>query len=265
MSTQRPITFAVAVCGTDEIVEDNFLASPSLRRPHPHQIILQKDYTSAARAYNDAINRAQNDLMVFAHQDMIFPRLWLSQLEEAIAHLEAADPRWGVLGCYGMTQGHRGEGYIFQPGRGTIGRVFESPIPVQTLDEIVLVFKKSSGLRFDDQLPHFHLYGADICLRAAELGMNSYAVPAFCIHNANQYVVLPKEFYECCHYIRRVWRDHLPIQTTCLAITRLNLPMYRRRLLEVHLRYIRRKTFIAPRAKDVPQLLKQVASVVPGI
>ena len=69
---------------------------------------------------------------------------------------------------------------------------------VQTLDEIVLILKKSSGLRFDDSLPHFHFYGTDICLRAAQRGMRSYAISAFCVHNTHQTLVLPEEFYECC-------------------------------------------------------------------
>jgi hypothetical protein len=257
------VTFAVATYGTGEILERNFLESPCLRKPHPHQILVQRDYASAANAYNNAIDRAENDLMVFAHQDMIFPESWPSQLERALDHLEA-DATWGVLGCYGMPQDGIGRGWIYSPGRGVIGMPFKRPAPIQTLDEIVLIFKKSSGLRFDDHLPHFHLYGADICLRAAKMGMKSYAIPAFCVHNANQYVVLPNEFYECCRHIKRVWKDALPIQTTCLRITKLNITMYRRRLHEAYLLHIRQKALLAPRVKDVSKLLRQAALAAPS-
>lgn len=265
MPAQRPITFAVATCGTPQILESNLLASPCLCRPHPHQILIQREYISAAKAYNNAIDQAKNDLMVFAHQDMIFPESWLPQLERALDHLEAADPAWGVLGCYGKTPGGIGRGYIYSPGRGVIGAPFESPTPVQTLDEIVLIFRRSSGLRFDDHLPHFHLYGADICLRAEKVGMTSYAIPAFCVHNAHQYVVLPNEFYDCCRHIKRVWKDALPIQTTCVKITRFNRFVYGRRIREVYVRRMRQKGFIAPRATDVPQLLKQAGSAALGM
>jgi hypothetical protein len=97
------------------------------------------------------------------------------------------------------------------------------------------------------------------------MGMRSYVIPAFCIHNAHQYVVLPKEFYQCCRHIKRVWKDHLPIQTTCLRITRFNFPMYRRRLVESHIEHIRHKGFIAPRATDVSHLLKQASAAVPSM
>jgi hypothetical protein len=45
-----------------------------------------------------------------------------------------------------------------------------------------------------DPLPHYHLYGTDICMAAREKGMMSYAIPAFCIHNTNQLLALPEEF-----------------------------------------------------------------------
>ena len=259
------VTFAVATYGSGEVLEGNFLASPCLRGSHGHQVLVQRDYISAARAYNDAIDRAENDIMVFAHQDMIFPEPWLLQLRRALDQLRAADPKWGVLGCYGMPRYGPGRGYIYSPGRGVLGGPFDAPALVQTLDEIVLIFRKSSGLRFDDHLPHFHLYGTDICLRAEERGMKSYAIPAFCVHNAHHYVVLPKEFYECCRHIRRVWKAHLPIQTTCLRITRLNLPMYGRRLHEAYLRHVRHKALLAPRVRDVSQLLQQATSALPSL
>jgi hypothetical protein len=114
-------------------------------------------------------------------------------------------------------------------------------------------------LRFDETLPHFHLYGADICLRAAEMGLKSYAISAFCIHNTRQCLVLPKEFYECCRHIKRVWKNLLPIQTTCIRITRFNFPLYRRRLRELYLRRVRRKEFGGTRVANPQRLLDKLA------
>lgn len=252
------ITFVVSVTCRGEELESNFLASPCLQGSNGNQILIQEGYESAAKAYNDAIDRAEHDLIVFAHQDVIFPKAWISQLQSAIEYLTLEDPNWGVLGCYGLTSQGNAAGYIYSPGRGIIGRPFGCPTPIQTLDELVLIVRRSSGLRFDNALPHFHLYGADICLRAAQMRMKSYAICAFCIHNAHQYLILSKDFYTCCRHIRQVWKDYLPIETTCVRLTRFNIPVYERRLREAHLRYIRRKGFIAHRVKNVPQLLKEL-------
>ncbi len=241
------ITFAVAV-NHREVFSDNFLAAPFFCRPHNHEILVQENFDSAAKAYNDAIDRSSNDLIVFAHQDVFLPESWPWQLARALDFLGLNDPRWGVLGCFGRSCSGDRLGHVYSSGLGVIGMPLEHPTPVQTLDEIVLIVRKSSGLRFDENLPHFHLYGTDICLRAAEQGMKNYAISAFCVHNTRQIMVLPREFYACCKYIRRSWREHLPIQTTCVRLTKLNLPVYRMQLQEIVLR-IRRKDTGAERAK----------------
>jgi hypothetical protein len=256
---QRRVTFVVAT-NNQEVLQKNFLASPCLRNPDAQQILQQKGFPSAASAYNDAIDRSENDLIVFCHQDVIFPEPWLAQLEKALQYLESADPNWGVLGCYGETRDHRARGYIYSCGLGKMGRSFEHPAQVQTLDEVVLIIRKSSGLRFDEALPHFHLYGADICMAAERRSLKSYAVPAFCIHNTRQILVLPQEFYDCYRYFKKKWKDFLPIQTTCLRITRFDFPMHSRRLWETYLRYIRHKEVGATRRESVHELLEQLDS-----
>jgi hypothetical protein len=253
-----PITFAVAV-NEREVLEKNFLASPCLRESGRNQIILQEGFISASKAYNDALDRSENDLIAFLHQDVILPKPWLSQLDRALSWLETHDPNWGVIGCYGETLNDGGRGHVYSSGRGILGKPFERPVPIQTLDEVVLIFRKSSGIRFNESLPHFHLYGTDICLRALTLGRTSYAISAFCVHNTTQRLILPRDFYESWRYIRDTWRNNLPIQTTCVRITRMNLPVYEKRLQELYLKYIRRKEVGGMREEDVERLLERVS------
>src|SRR3989442_417682 len=103
MSLTRPITFVAAV-NNRQVFEENLFASACLRAGNNHQLLAQAGFASASLAYNDAMDRASNEVMVFAHQDVFFPPLWLSQLEAALAYLGNTDPRWGVLGCWGVTQ-----------------------------------------------------------------------------------------------------------------------------------------------------------------
>jgi glycosyltransferase involved in cell wall biosynthesis len=239
-----------------KVFESNFLASPCLGELHPHQIVVQEGFSSASKAYNDAIDKSRNDLIVFVHQDMIFPKMWLSELENSLQYLEVDDPNWGVIGCYGETVEWVGRGYIYSSGLGVMGKSFERPTPVQTLDEIVLIVRKSSGLRFDDKLPNFHFYGADICMTAHQMGKTNYAISAFCIHNTKQFLVLPPEYYDCYRYFKTKWKSFLPIQTTCVRVTRFGVGMIKRRLLELYLGRVKRKSLIADRSEDPQQLLE---------
>lgn len=256
------ITFVAAV-NNEDIFANNFMTSPCFRQPHPHQILVQRGFISASRAYNDAIKRSVNDLIVFAHQDIIFPASWLSGLERALLQMQSIDPRWGVLGCYGETLNDNGRGYVYAPGRGILGKALDQPALVQTLDEIVLIIRKSSGLHFDNDLPHFHFYGADICMAAAAEKMNSYAISALCIHNSQQNLVLPKEFYAGYKHLKRRWAQFLPIQTTCARITRFNRYMYQRRIREAYLRNIRKKEVGATRVEDGRKLLAELEVLHP--
>src|SRR4051812_46352976 len=97
MSAQSQITCVIAVNNRD-LFEQNFLASPCLRQLGDHQLLVQEKFRSAAKAYNDAIDRAQSDLIVFCHQDVLLPDTWPSQFQSALDYLALSVPKWGVLG-----------------------------------------------------------------------------------------------------------------------------------------------------------------------
>jgi hypothetical protein len=91
-------------------------------------------------------------------------------------------------------------------------------------------------------------------MAAASRGMSSYAISAFCIHNSQLNLILPKEFYESYRYFKRKWRQALPIQTTCVRITRFDIDMYRRRIKEP---FLRREIAVA-RVKNGRDLLSDL-------
>jgi hypothetical protein len=254
------ITFVVTVLDR-KVLANNMLASPALRQPHKHQIIVQEGFASAAKAYNDGLRRAENELVVFLHSDVYLPETWFSQLECALQHLDRSDPAWGVLGCWGATRDGQYRGHVYSTGWGMLGTAFERPQRVQTLDEVILIFRKSSGLQFDENLPHFHFYGTDICLRAAKRAMTSYAISAFCIHNTNQILRLPKEFYSCYSYIRRAWKDSLPIQTSCIRVSKYNAEANYRRLKEYCGRILGRDAWAHGRVTDPSRILETTEAI----
>lgn len=257
-------TFVTCV-NNKEILRTNLLASPCFREPHAHQILVQESFPSAAMAYNDAIGKAKNEIIVFVHQDMVFPELWTSQLERNLQILKDSDLSWGVLGCYGETLNDGGRGYIYSGGNGILGKPFDVPAPVQTLDEIVLILRASSGLKFDERLPNFHFYGADICMQAAAQGLNNYAISAFCIHNTQLNLILPKEFYDCYRYLKGKWKNALPIQTTCTKVTKYDLEMYKRKIREMGMRITGKNPIGATRVSDGRTLLARFDSAAGNV
>jgi hypothetical protein len=235
--SDKKFTFAVAV-NNIEILQKNLLLSPELLKDHKHQVIIKQNYSSASLAYNNAIDEAENEIIIFIHQDVYLPETWFPDLSLCLSFLEERQMNWGVLGCFGSRKGTHGSAYgglgrVYANGIGFHGMELTEPKPVDTLDEIILIIRKSSGLRFDPSLPHFHLYGTDICMSAKDKGMTNFAFQGFCIHNTNQLLSLPKEFYDCYYYVKKKWAKFLPIDTSCIVISRFDKKLRVRKAREL--------------------------------
>jgi hypothetical protein len=218
----------VAAVNNDDVLRENLLRSPGIR---DHQLILKRGFKSAALAYNSAIDEAESDLIIFVHQDIYLPDSWFPDLRRALSYLEEHDNNWGVLGCFGSTAHDPGGlGRVYTNGLGFHGRELAVPHKVETLDEIILVLRRSSGLKFDPELPHFHWYGTDICFAARESGRESYVFQGLCVHNTQQLIHLPDEFFLGHRYIKKKWARYLPITAACVTITRLDLDVKKRRI-----------------------------------
>lgn len=197
------------------------------------EIILQKGYSSAALAYNAALQKAATDVVVFVHQDVFLPNGWEAKLQRALDWLSEKDPQWGVAGIWGVQASGNRSGHLYCVGLGQVlGDEYNGAIEVQTLDEVLLIVRKSSQLQFDEKLPGFHLYATDICLEAQRRGMRCYAISAFCVHNTNGYSLLPREFWKNYLTLRRKWRTRLPVTTPCTEITAFCWPAIRMNLVQ---------------------------------
>jgi hypothetical protein len=220
-----------------------------------------ENFDSASKAYNEAMDRASNDLLVFAHQDVYFPDGWFSALSATIAALDRQHIRWGVLGSFGSSRSiHGGAGRVYTNGRGLHGNSIQEPTEIETLDEIVLVLRKSSGLRFDESLPNFHLYGTDICLIAQEAGYRNFAIPGLCIHNTHQLITLPREFYACYRHIKRKWSRRLPIYASCMKISRFDESLLIKKFQEFKAEVLGNAKGPRQRVNDPRSLLEQCAA-----
>jgi hypothetical protein len=248
-------TIVVAV-NDRQVLAQNLLRSPDLDGDHQHQVIVREGYPSASLAYNSGLDEAQNDLVVCVHQDVYFPEGWFARLATLVEQWRPSGAPWGVLGCFGSCRSvSGGVGRVYTSGKGWHGKAVTAPERIETLDEIVLVLRRSSGLRFDPALPAFHLYGTDICLAARSRGFENYALPGFCVHNTNQLLRLPPEFSECYRYLKRKWFRRMPIYTSCITISRFDREMRSRSIREFGSRMTGRQRLPMRRVSDPRTLL----------
>jgi len=148
--------------------------------PHEWLLIENKENVDIAKLYARAQAAAANELLVFLHPDVILPDSWYSEFMLKLEKIETVDPDWGVLGTAGVPLSWTGgkpwhlkiASSIWDTAMNYTTGI--DNMPVQSLDEHLLVLRRSGSTRFDADLPGFDLYGTDIALSARNASMQAY-------------------------------------------------------------------------------------------
>jgi hypothetical protein len=186
--------------------------------------------SAASAAYSKAILEAEADILVFAHQDIHFPAGWFEQLPRTCATLSSLDPSWAVAGVFGAAADGRLMGHVWDSALARVcGDPFGSPQEIASLDEVVLIVRRASGVSFDAALPSFHLYGTDIVLEARKAGLKSYVIDLPVIHNSKPVLRLDRTYVEAYRFMVAKWDAVLPWPTVIVKLSRNPLPLLRRR------------------------------------
>lgn len=229
----------VAAVSNDKILENNLLQSPILKNGkvpfHP-----VRDAVCAGIAYNQGLQLfLSKRFIVFAHQDVYIPKNWHTQAIQAIESLENKNILWGVLGLYGKKANGHAIGRVWDSGfNRELGHSFGAPQQVQSLDELLLIINPKAPIAFDNNLPGFHLFGADICACAHLQGYQNYVIDAPVVHNSRRVRSLGGSYALAYSYLQKKWRAQLPIQAVCSPITPWGIRYKRIRFGLAYRRYL---------------------------
>lgn len=173
-----------------------------------------RGYPSASLALNAALDSSRAAVVVIPHQDVYLPAEFSEGLARWLSELHRIDPDWAVVGCIGIDSSGVVQGETWSSGMGRlVGSPVLGPVEVVTVDEMILVVRTASGVRFDPHLPGFHLYGTDLTVSAAERGLRSYVVPMPVIHHSRPLVKLGRDYWRAYLHLRRRWIRRLPVRT----------------------------------------------------
>lgn len=208
-------------------------------------------YSSASAAYNAALDECGADILVFAHQDVFLPEGFIDRLHKGLIALDRLDPDWAVAGVVGADPAGRVMGRVWSSGhRAIIGGSMPLPTKVETLDEMVVILRVDSGLRFDEELPGFHVYAADIIQAAASVGRSTWVIDAPAVHHSRPVRSLSGAYEEAWLYLRKKWWERLPIMNLVCPLTRSRWTL-RKKKIAVRLLYHSRLQRALPEADPV--------------
>jgi hypothetical protein len=250
----------VAAVNDDAVLAANLMRSPIFNQPDV-RVHLQRGYASASLAFCAALAQCQHDVVVFVHQDVYLPKQWERQLMRSIHALSATDPDWAVLGVYGVLPSGKQMGCVWSSGLDAVfGAPFDKPAAVQSIDEVLIVLRRSSGIGFDAALPGYHLYATDLVQTALSRGLGAYVISAPVVHNSRPALYLARDYFKAYTYMCRKWRHRLPIHNNVAQLTRPGLAYWRLRARHWfnEWRYARRKRQALGRRHDCVELSRQL-------
>jgi len=231
----RPKYSIVVAVNDDDALQKNLCLSECIDE---YPVQQQRDFTSAALALNNGMSAQDADYFVLVHQDVYLPHGWLNGLNEVIDKLSAEDSTWAVIGVVGTDMKGGLVGKLWSQG---IKQEIDAGVglaKVRSLDEVLLVFRGSAGLKFDEGMTGFHLYGTDIVQQAISLGHSCYCAHLPIIHNDKKKYTLDNSYHHGYRYMQKKWHHQLPISTTVMPITKSGLEYYVR-----NLKQLKRKLF----------------------
>lgn len=224
----------VALVNRPDILAANLLLSPDIisgRLP----LLIEEGAANAGIGLNRLVDRAaedypEADVIIAVHQDVYLPNGWADTLAEQLADLDEHDPNWAVAGAFGNAPDGAPWGPVWSSSLSAIvGRVSARPVAVEGFDELLLILRRSSGLRFDETMPGFHLYGTDIAQQAIRSGRGAWVIPLPLVHNDRFHEAPDETFTQAYHHMRRKWRPVLPLTSSVITISWHGLHLTRTR------------------------------------
>lgn len=214
----KPDIAFVCASNNASILQNDLLRSPAIASgAYPLEVI--ENAPSATKAYNIGLDRTDAEIVVFLHHDVYLPLGWDALLCQRIAEVAAIDPDWALMGAFGVAMDTRSYGPVWSSSIGFIaGLVPMAPVPVQSFDELLIVMRRGAGLRFDEGLDGWHMYGTEIVCQARAMGMGAYSVALPLIHNDGYKEELSGDFATAFQRIQRKWARFLPIKTPVIRI-----------------------------------------------
>lgn len=133
----------------------------------------------AYTAVNHFLREATGKYIIIVHQDVRCIDT-VSQLQKILADLTLKDDKWAVCGNAGAIGYHQDVRYITNGGK--IVTHENLPAKVFSLDENLLIVRRSANIVVSADLKGFHLYAADLCIIADYLGYSCYVIPFMVKH-----------------------------------------------------------------------------------
>lgn len=207
--------FAVVPVNDDDILKQNLLRSPDIQEGTLAYDII-RGASNAGQAFNSAIERHGKlyRWLLFVHQDVYLPLGFVKRFIARADNIRTAHDDIAVIGLFGCSQDgdYFGKVWCSANAKELSGGTWRGE-SITSLDEYCFALHTADNLRFDEELPSFHLFGTDIVKIAEHSGKRTAVATIPVIHNSRPVVSISGAYSEAWQYMRQKYRNQLPIPT----------------------------------------------------
>ena len=175
-------------------------------------------YASAGAALNHGTSLAQNDVIVFVHQDVFLHSL--TALKQAAGLVQDPAARFGLLGAVGISSDGRIVGRV-RDRVVLLGDTVTGPTEVDSVDEVLFLAPRAQLLReplTESSDMAWHAYAIEYGMRMRRLGLRTGVADIPLTHNS---LSINVDKLDVAHRaIATRYDDLMPVRTTCGVITR---------------------------------------------
>jgi len=181
--------YCILICATNENQIRTLRESIKTREEYEFIYVNNtSNYLWSSEALNILTEVSEGDIIFWTHQDVTFdgyePFAAITNIINQIGN------NFGILGPAGIQVG--GKGAIRGVDFSSLKYNFDF-LKVQTIDEFCLIGNRKNNLKFDENLDHFHFYGADICCQALDNKLKNYVIKIPITHHSGGDVNLKKK------------------------------------------------------------------------
>lgn len=235
---------SIMCCYNDEKCLNSMLI-PSLNNQNcEYELILinnnEKQYKSAAEAYNNEIVSAKGDIIIFSHQDVIIDDSeFLNEVEKIFQ--QTPEIILGLAGIKNNGKVYSNLRYYKTKEYITMNRITNMLEQVDSIDECFIAIKKDDFMRikFDENVcDGWHLYGVELCYAAKVLGIKAMVTPLAAYHKLLPGKRVTKDFLKGMSKLCRKYKNKYDVIYAPCYVLNTGFPNKQLKLLRTYIKIL---------------------------
>ena len=196
----------ICVYNDKKLLENNLAFSLEEQKGVEYEFVPVDNMTgrfeNMSKAYNFGFNLSKGNILIFSHQDVVFGDDYF--LHNICSWFKYSGlENFGLAGLIGVDKDGKVRG-LAKVNDTINGIPVDRPTEVVSVDDFLIITTRECFLKagkFDENLPGWHGYSMDLSILLRSIGLLTFVIPFFAIHNSNNRAIEVSDLQKSLKYI----------------------------------------------------------------